>query len=81
LSKKALLQGVPSSADDGIKSKPVISRDMRFGNDTSHEIFKDYFARNRVENFVQSNSKKWLFHFFDSLHYIKGVLVSFLYLL
>ena len=67
LVEKALLQGVPSSADDGIKSKSVISRDMRLGNDTSHEIFKDIFARNRVKNFVQSNSKKWLCHFFDSL--------------
>ena len=40
---------------------------MRLGNDTSHEIFSDNFARNRGENFVQPNSKKWLCHFFDSL--------------
>ena len=40
---------------------------MRLGNDTSHEIFADNFARNRGKNFVQTNSKKWLRHFFDSL--------------
>ena len=40
---------------------------MRLGNDTSHEIFADIFARNRGKNFVQTNSKKWLRHFFDSL--------------
>ena len=67
LVKKALLQGVPSSADDGIKFNLVIFEDMRLGNDTSREIFADNFARNRGENFVQPNSKKWLCHFFDSL--------------
>ena len=67
LVKKALLQGVPPSADGGIKFNPVISEDMRLGNDTSHEIFADNFARNRGKNFVQTNSKKWLRHFFDSL--------------
>ena len=67
LVKKALLQGVPSSADDGIKFNLVIFEDMRLGNDTSREIFADNFARNRGKNFVQPNSKKWLCHFFDSL--------------
>ncbi len=38
---------------------------MCLGNDTSREIFADNFARNRGENFVQLNSKKWLCHFFD----------------
>ena len=33
----ALLQGVPSSADDGIRLL-VIFEDMCLGNDTSHEI-------------------------------------------
>ena len=66
LVKKALLQGVPSSADDGIKFNLVIFEDMRLGNDTSREIFADNFARNRGKNFVQPNSKKWLCHFFDS---------------
>ena len=40
---------------------------MYLGNDTSHESFADNFARNRDEAFVQSSSKKWLCHFFDSL--------------
>ena len=39
---------VPSSPDDGIKSKSVISGDMRLGNDTSHGGWGDYFARNRI---------------------------------
>ena len=58
--QKALLQGVPSSADDGIKQNFVISEDMRLGNDTSHEVYADNFARNRGRNFVQLFSKKWL---------------------
>ena len=40
---------------------------MYLGNDTSRESFADNFARNRDEAFVQSPSKKWLCHFFDSL--------------
>ena len=64
--KKALLQGVPSSADDGIKRNPVISGDMRLGNDTAHEVFDNNFARNRGKNFVQLFSKKWRSHFFES---------------
>ena len=56
-----------TSADDGIRSNLVIFEDMCLGNDTSHEILTDNFARNRGKNFVQPNSKKWLCHFFDSL--------------
>ena len=41
--EKALLQGVPPSADGGIKFNPVISENMRLGNDTSHEILTDNF--------------------------------------
>ena len=67
LVKKALLQGVPSPEGDGIKLNLVISGGMYLGNDTSHESFADNFARNRDEAFVQSSSKKWLCHFFDSL--------------
>ena len=65
VSKKALLQGVPPSADGGIKFNPVLSEDMRLGKDSSHEILADNFARNRGQNFVQPFSKKWLCHFFD----------------
>ena len=78
LSKKALLQGVPSSADDGIKSNLVIFEDMCLGNDTSHEILTDNFTRNRGRNFVQPHSKKWLCHFFDSLNRRSGSLRRFL---
>ena len=67
LVEKALLQGVPSPEGDGIKLNLVISGGMYLGNDTSHESFADNFARNRDEAFVQSSSKKWLCHFFDSL--------------
>ena len=63
LVKKALLQGVPPSADDGIKYNLVISGDMCLGNDTSHEVFADNFARNRGKNFVRLSSKKWLVNF------------------
>ncbi len=62
--KKALLQGVPPSADGGIKLNPVIFEDMCLGNDTSHEILADNFARNRGQNSVQPFSKKWRSHFF-----------------
>ena len=41
--QKALLQGVPSSADDGIKSNLVISGGVYVGNDTSHERQSDFF--------------------------------------
>ena len=47
--------------------KSVISEDMRLGNDTSHEIFADNFARNRGENFVQLFHEKVARHFFDRL--------------
>ena len=47
--------------------KYIISGGVYLGNDTSHESFADNFARNRDEAFVQSSSKKWLCHFFDSL--------------
>ncbi len=52
---------------DGIKLNPVISGGVYLGNDTSRESFVDNFERNRDEAFVQSHSKKWLCHFFDSL--------------
>ena len=55
-----------AQADDGIKFNPVISEDMRLGNDTSREMFADNFVKNRGKHFVQSNSKKWQSHFFDS---------------
>ncbi|MBS6372781.1 MAG: hypothetical protein KH440_12410 [Oscillospiraceae bacterium] len=47
--------------------KDIISGGVYLGNDTSHESFADNFARNRDEAFVQSSSKKWLCHFFESL--------------
>ena len=68
LVKKALLQGVPAPEGDGIKLNPVISGGVYLGNDTSHERFPDNFARNRGKAFVQSFSKKWSRHFFDSLN-------------
>ena len=40
--QKALLRGVPSSADDGIKSNLVISGGVYVGNDTSHERQSDF---------------------------------------
>ena len=67
LVKKALLQGVPSPGGDGIKLDPVIFGGVYLENDTSHERFPDNFTRNRGKAFVQSFSKKWLCHFFDSL--------------
>ena len=59
---------VPAAAAAGIKSKPVISGDMRLGNDTSHGGRGDNFARNRVPSAMQSFSKKRLCRFFDSLN-------------
>ena len=47
--------------------KYINSGGVYLGNDTSHESFPDNFARNRGKAFVQSSSKKWLCHFFDSL--------------
>ena len=40
---------------------------MYVGNDTSHKILADNFARNRDQNFVQPFSKKWLCYFFETL--------------
>ena len=45
LYEKALLQGVPAPAGDGINCKTVISGDMCVGNDTSHEKFADNFEK------------------------------------
>src|SRR5699024_10736189 len=66
LMKKALLQGVPPPAGGGITCDFVISGGVYVGNDTSHEILADNFARNRGQNFVRPNSKKRLCRFFDT---------------
>ena len=46
-------RSVPSPAGDGIQSKSVISGDMCLGNDTSHDGWGDYFARNRIPSIMQ----------------------------
>ena len=51
--------------------KYIISGGVYLGNDTSRESFADNFTRNRDEAFVQSHSKKWHSHFFDSLRAAK----------
>ena len=65
--QKALLQGIPPSADGGINHNPVISGDMCLGNDTSHAGRDDFSARDRVPPCVLAFSKKRLCRFFDSL--------------
>ena len=52
-----LFHRIPSSEEDGTKFNSVISGDMCLGNNTSHEIIADHFARNRGENFVQPSRK------------------------
>ena len=50
---KALLQGVPSPAGDGIKYNFVISGDRCVGNDTSRARRADFSVRNRGPSCVQ----------------------------
>ena len=49
---------VPSSADDGIIWKLVISEDMRLRNDTSHGGWDDNFGRNRISSAMRSFSQE-----------------------
>ena len=65
--KKALLQGVPPPAGGGIKFNSVIFGDMRLENDTSHDGWSDFSARNRTPSVMQPLSKKAKMAFFDSL--------------
>ena len=65
--KKALLQGVPPPAGGGIKFNSVIFGDMRLENDTSHDGWSDFSARNRTPSVMQLLSKKAILAFFDNL--------------
>ena len=58
---------VPAATAAGIKSKFVISGDMRLGNDTSHGGRGDFFARKRTPSAMWPFSKKRHSRFFDTL--------------
>ena len=75
------LRRIPSSAGDGIRSESVRSGGtrriaprgqervpwgMRVGNDSSHKMLADSFARNQGKKFRAAFSKKWQSHFFDT---------------
>ena len=47
------------------KIESVLSGGVYVGNDTSHEVFADNFARNRGRNFVHLFSKKRLVNFYQ----------------